>query len=79
MNSLISQKLQLINLLPDKMEHLKRPKELYLQLAILLSLDILAIQPNFLAEDIASKLDSFIVSLFLEFLSIVEILTIYNH
>ena len=61
------------------MEHLERPKELCLQLAVLLGIDELAIQPNLLTGDIALRLDSLIVGSFLEFLGMVEIFATYNH
>ena len=60
-------------------EHSERPKELCLQLAISLGLEELAIQPNFIAEGVALRLDSLIVGSFLELLDMVEIFATYNH
>ena len=65
-------KLQLVRLLANGMEQPERRKKLCLQLLVALGLDIFAIQPNFLAGGIALRFDSLIVSLFLQFLSIVE-------
>ena len=61
------------------MEHLEWPKELCFQLLVMLDLDILAVQPNFLARGVASRFDFLIVSLFLKFLGIVEIFSANNH
>ena len=79
MNSPFFKKLQLVCLLLDRIEHSKRPKELCLQLLVALGLDIFAVQPNFLAGEVALGFDSFIVSLFLKFLGMVEILLANNH
>ena len=61
------------------MEDLKRPKKFCLQLPVVLGLDILAVQPNFLAGGVASGFDSLILSSFLKFLSIIEIFLTNNH
>ena len=50
MDSPLLKELQLVRLLPDRMENPKRPKELCIQLPVALGLDIFAVQPNFLAE-----------------------------
>ena len=55
------------------MQNSKRFKELFFQLPLLFCLDIFAVQPNFIIGGIALRLDAFIVSLLLKFLSIVEI------
>ena len=65
MDSPLFRKLQLVRLLPDRMEHPERPKELCLQLPVAFGLDIFAVQPNFLAGGVAPRFDSFIVSSFL--------------
>ena len=41
--------------------------------------DIFGIQPNFIAGGIASRLDAFIVSLFLKFLGMVEVFAANDH
>ena len=41
---------------------------------ILLSFEVLTIQPDLVAQDIASRLDFFIVGLLLKFLGVVKIL-----
>ena len=79
MNSLILRKLQLVGLLPDRVEHLERPKKLYLQLAVPLGFDKLAVQLDLLAEGVAPWLGFLIVCSLLEFLGVVEILATYNH
>ena len=79
MDSLLLKKLQLVCLLPDRMEHLERPKEFCLQLPIAFGLDIFAVQLNFLTGDVASRLHSLIMSLFLKFLGMVEIFPTNNH
>ena len=79
MNSPFLRKLQLVSLLPDRVEHSEWPKELCLQFAVPLSLDELAIQPNFLAGSVAPRLDSLIVGSFLKFLDMVEVFATYDH
>ena len=61
------------------MEHSEWPKELCFQLSVMLGLDILAVQPNFLAEGVTLRFDSLIVRLFLNFLGMVEIFSANNH
>ena len=56
------------------MQNLKRSEELCLQLPVSFGLDIFAIQPNFITSGIAPRLHAFIVSLFLKFLGMVEVL-----
>ena len=79
MDSPLLRKLQSVYLLPDRMEHPERPKELCFKLPIAFGFDIVAVQPNFLAGGVALRFDSFIVSPFLQFLGIVEIFSAYNH
>ena len=45
----------------------------------MLGLDVFAIQPNFLTGDIVPRFDSFVVSLFLKFLSMVEVFLANNN
>ena len=42
-------------------------------------LDVFAIQPYFVTEDIASRLNAFIMGLLLKFLSMVEVFLANNH
>ena len=53
---------------------MKKTKKLGFQLAIPLSFEVLATQPDFVARDIALKLYSLIMDLLLKFLDMVEIL-----
>ena len=61
------------------MEYPEQPKKLYLQLAIMLGVDIFAVQPNIVIGDIDSMLNVFIVGLLLKFLSMVEAFLVSNH
>ena len=58
---------------------MKKTKKLGFQLAIPLNFEMFATQPDLIAWDIASRLEPLIVSLFLKFLGIVEILLVNNH
>ena len=55
------------------MEHLKQFKELCLQLSVSFDLDVFVIQPNFITGGIAARLHALIVSSFLKFLDMVEV------
>ena len=79
MNSPFLGKLQLVCLLPSRMEHSKRSKEFCLQLPVPLGPNIFTVQPNFLARRIALGFDSFIVSPFLKFLGMVEVFLTNNY
>ena len=61
------------------MEDSEWPKKLCLQLPVLFGLDIFAVQPNFIIRGIAPRVDAFIVSLLLKFLSMVEVFSANNH
>ena len=61
------------------MEHLERFKELCLQLLVMLGLDVFAVQPYFVIRGIAFRLNTFIVGLLLEFLSVLEVFLANNH
>ncbi len=54
-------------------------KELGLKLAILFGFNVFAIQPNFITKNIALGLHNFVIGLFLKLLSMVEVISIYNH
>ena len=79
MDSPFFRKLQLICLFSDRMEDSEWPKKLCFQIPVVFGLDIFAVQPNFLAGGVASRFDSFIVSLFLKFLGMVEVFSANNH
>ena len=61
------------------MEYPERPKKLCLQLPVTLSLDIFAVQPNFLAGGVAPRFYFLIMSALLKFLSMVEIFSANNY
>ena len=61
------------------MQNLKKPKELRLQLPITFGFDIFAIQQKFLIGDITSRLSSFIVGLFLQFLDVLWFFFLCSH
>ena len=46
---------------------------------ILLNFEVFAIQLNFFTENIALRLETFIIGLFLKFLGMVKILLVYSH
>lgn len=57
-------------------EYLKKAKEFNLKLSISFDLDIFTVQPNFVAKNIAFRLDSLIMSSFLRLLGMIEIFSI---
>ena len=61
---------EFIGLATYQVQNLKRPKKLRLQLLIAFDLDIFTIQPNLLARSVTSRLSSFIVGSFLQFLGV---------
>ena len=61
------------------MEHLEQLKKLCLQLPVVFGLDVLGIQPNFIAGGIAFRLNAFIISTFLKLLTAIEVLSANNH
>ena len=61
------------------MEYLEQSKEFCFQLLVVFGLDVLGIQSNFIARDMVSRLNAFIVGLLLKFLSMVEIFLTNNH
>ena len=61
------------------MEDSEQPKELCLQILVALSLNIFAVEPNFLAESSAPKFDFLIVSLFLKFLGMIKVFLANNY
>ena len=58
---------------------LEKTEKLGFQLVIPLGSKVLATQPDFVAQGIASRLDSLIVGLLLKFLGVVEILLANGH
>ena len=79
MDFLLLRKLQLVRLILNRMEHPEWPIEICLQIPIVFDLVIFAVQPNFLVGSVIPRFDSFIVSLLLEFLGMVEIFSTNNH
>ena len=79
MDPLFLWQVEFIDLFVYWMQNLKRFKELCLQLPVLFGLDVFAIQPNFIIGDIASRLNAFIMSLLLKFLSVVQIFLANNY
>ncbi len=61
------------------MQYPKKSKEFSLEFPIPLDFDLFAIQPNFVVQNIASRLCMFIVILLLEFLCMLEILSANSH
>ena len=61
---------EFVGLAIHQVQNSKRPKKFRLQLLIAFGFDIFAVQPNFLARSVTSRLSSFIVSLFLQFLGV---------
>ena len=70
---------ELVSLFAYWVLYSKRTEKLGFQLAILLSSEVLATQPDLVARGIALRLDSFIVGLLLKFLGVVEILLANGH
>ena len=73
------QQFEFVGLVTYQVQNLKRPKELCLQLPIAFGFDIFAVQPNLLAGSITSRLNFFIVSLFLQFLGVLQVFSTYSH
>ena len=61
---------EFVGLATHRVQNSKKPKKLRLQLPIAFGFDIFAIQPNLLAKSVTSRLSSFIVGLFLQFLNV---------
>ena len=61
------------------MEHPEQSKELCLQLLVTLGLDVLTVQPYFVTEGIASRLNAFVMGLLLKFLGMVEVFLAKKH
>ena len=59
---------EFVGLATHWVQNSKRSKELRLQLLIAFGFDIFAVQPNLLSGSVTSRLSSFIVGLFLQFL-----------
>ena len=61
------------------MKYLEQSKELCFQLPVLFGLDLFAVQPYFITGGIASRLNAFIVSLFLKFFGMVKVFLTNNY
>ena len=58
---------------------MERSKELGLKLLVAFGFDVFVIQPSFVTGCIGPRLGAFIVSLFLKFLSVVEVFPANDH
>ncbi len=72
-------KLYFVNLLTHRMQYPKRSKEFSLEFPILLGFDVFTIQPNFVAQGIASRLCMLVMILLLKLLYILEVLFVDSH
>lgn len=79
LNFLFFRKFYIINLLFDGMKYLKRSKKLFFQFLILYFHDLFAIQSKIIPKDITIGLYIFILSVFLKFLSIIEVFLVDNY
>ena len=79
MNLLFFGQFELISLFAYCVKYSKRSKKLGFQLAILLTLEVLTTQLDFVAWGIALALNLFIMGLLLKFLSMVKILLVNGH
>ena len=70
---------EFVSLATHKVQNLKRPKELCLQLLIVFDFDIFAIQPNRLTKSITSRLSFFLIGLFLQFLGMLQVFSAYSY
>ena len=61
---------EFVGLATHQVQNSKKSKELRFQLPIVFGFDIFAVQPNLLAGSITSRLGSFIVGSFLQFLGV---------
>ncbi len=79
MNHPLFRKLNFISLFAHRMQYQKRSKEFSLEFLIPLGFNIFAIQPNFVAWGIASRLRMLIMILLLELLCMLEVLSTDSH
>ena len=79
MDLLSFRQFKFIGLATHQVQNLKKLKKLRLQLLIAFGFDIFTFQPNFLAKSITSRLGSFIMGLFLQFLGILQVLSACSH
>ena len=79
MDLLLLWQFELIYLITYKILYLKGLKDLSLKLAILCDLNVLSVQPNFVAKSVIPKLYRLIMGSFLKLLSMVDVFFIYNH
>ena len=79
MDTLSFQQFKFVGLAIHQMQNSKKPKELCLQLLIAFGFDIFAVQPNFFARSVTFRLSSFIVGLFLQFLSMLQVFSVCSH
>ena len=79
MDFFFPQQFEFVDLFIYWVQNSKRSKELCFQLPILFGLNVFAVQPNFITRNIAPRLDAFIISPLLKFLSVMEVLLANNH
>ena len=79
MDPLLFRQFEFVDLVTHQVQNSKKPKKLHLQLLITFGFDIFAIQSNFLTRSETSRLSSFIVSLFLQFLDILQVFFTCSH
>ncbi len=72
-------KLYFVNLLAHRMQYPKRSKEFSLEFPIPLDFDVFAIQPNFVARGIASRLRMLVVISLLKLLCMLEFLSVDSY
>ncbi len=72
-------KLYFVSLLAHRMQYPKKSNEFSLEFPIPLGFDVFAIQPNFVARGIASRLRILIVILLLKLLCMLEVLFADSH
>ena len=79
MNPPLFQQFEFVGLTICRIQNLKRPKELHVQLLNTFDFNIFAVQPNFLAGKVTSRLNSFIVDSFLQFLDVLQVFSICSY
>ena len=70
---------EFIGLLANRMQNSKKTKKFGFQLLISFGFNVFAIQSNLVIRNIASNLCTFIISLFLKFLGMMEVFTVNQH
>ncbi len=79
MNPSFLWKLYFVSLLAHRMQYPKRYKEFSFEFPIPLGFDVFAIQPNFVARGIASRLCMVVVTSLLKLLCMLKVLSADSH